>query len=583
MADFEKYFDEELRYLKEGGEEFAEAFPERARLLNLAAVDDRDPYVERLFEGFAFLTGRIRQKLDDDFPELTRSLMEMIDPLFLRPIPSLAMLQIDFRETLLTNSTEIPRGTPFLSGPVGPKAAICRFQSTKPVKVIPIRLTSAALTHHAQHGDGLELRFRFDEKAEREKIDLENLELYIHGERPFAWWLMAYLTDGVSRILIETGNRSVVLGGQEKIKPGGFDDEDALLPALDNSFEGSRFLLEYLTFDEKFRFVKLQGLNILHTLDNPLEFSLHIFFNQPVPDGRRIRTENIRLNVTPVINIFETRAEPIHIHHRHFEYLVTPETGHQTEIFQVLNATGLDKSTGKRREYSPFHAFRHAVLSMGDDTSGGWFQVRQDHEGKAGFRTWITVGQEGEVETWNEEYLSIAILASNGALPREQLLENAIASPAPGFSNKLSFTNFTRPTVPILPPQSRHYLWHVLALMNLNFRSLCQDGVLRDALSLYDWTRSGVNRRFIEGVGVVQAKRRSFLLQGQYVSGTEMIVTIKDDALADQGERLIVARVLLEFFTQYSSINHLVSLTLSFSPSSQTVALPPREGRCHSI
>jgi hypothetical protein len=31
--------------------------------------------VERLFEGFAFLMGRLREKLDDDLPELTEGLV----------------------------------------------------------------------------------------------------------------------------------------------------------------------------------------------------------------------------------------------------------------------------------------------------------------------------------------------------------------------------------------------------------------------------------------------------------------------------------------------------------------------------
>lgn len=40
-------------------------------MLNLDKPGARDPYVERLFEGFAFLMGRLREKLDDDLPELT--------------------------------------------------------------------------------------------------------------------------------------------------------------------------------------------------------------------------------------------------------------------------------------------------------------------------------------------------------------------------------------------------------------------------------------------------------------------------------------------------------------------------------
>ncbi len=66
-----RYYDAEMRYLLEAGEEFARAHPEQAAMLNLDKAGARDPFVERLFEGFAFLMGRMREKLDDDLPELT--------------------------------------------------------------------------------------------------------------------------------------------------------------------------------------------------------------------------------------------------------------------------------------------------------------------------------------------------------------------------------------------------------------------------------------------------------------------------------------------------------------------------------
>ena len=84
----EKYYEEELRYLYDSGKEFARAHPDRAQFLNIDAVGDRDPYVERLFEGFAFLAGRIREKLDDSFPELTEGLINLLWPHFSHVIPS---------------------------------------------------------------------------------------------------------------------------------------------------------------------------------------------------------------------------------------------------------------------------------------------------------------------------------------------------------------------------------------------------------------------------------------------------------------------------------------------------------------
>ncbi|VVP40698.1 hypothetical protein PS893_04836 [Pseudomonas fluorescens] len=89
-----RYFDAEMRYLREAGQEFAQAFPDRAAQLNLDKPGARDPYVERLFEGFAFLMGRLREKLDDDLPELTEGLVSLLWPHYLRTIPSLSIVEL---------------------------------------------------------------------------------------------------------------------------------------------------------------------------------------------------------------------------------------------------------------------------------------------------------------------------------------------------------------------------------------------------------------------------------------------------------------------------------------------------------
>ena len=81
-----RYYDAEMRYLLEAGEEFARAHPEQAAMLNL-------DFVERLFEGFAFLMGRMREKLDDDLPELTEGVVSLLWPHYLRTIPSMSVVE----------------------------------------------------------------------------------------------------------------------------------------------------------------------------------------------------------------------------------------------------------------------------------------------------------------------------------------------------------------------------------------------------------------------------------------------------------------------------------------------------------
>ena len=63
---FNHYYQSELTALRHLGKRFAERSPALAPFLGQAG---RDPDVERLLEGFAFLTGRLRQKLDDEIED----------------------------------------------------------------------------------------------------------------------------------------------------------------------------------------------------------------------------------------------------------------------------------------------------------------------------------------------------------------------------------------------------------------------------------------------------------------------------------------------------------------------------------
>ncbi len=63
------YYNRELSYIRRQAGRFAEAHPKVAGRLRLGPDGSEDPHVERLLEGFAYLTARVRHKLDDEFPE----------------------------------------------------------------------------------------------------------------------------------------------------------------------------------------------------------------------------------------------------------------------------------------------------------------------------------------------------------------------------------------------------------------------------------------------------------------------------------------------------------------------------------
>ena len=83
------YYERELTYLRKLGAEFASQYPKVASRLQLEAGKCEDPHVERLLEGFAFLAARVHRRLDDDFPEISEALLEMLHPQLVRPVPAM--------------------------------------------------------------------------------------------------------------------------------------------------------------------------------------------------------------------------------------------------------------------------------------------------------------------------------------------------------------------------------------------------------------------------------------------------------------------------------------------------------------
>src|SRR5215468_2735117 len=88
-----RYYERELLFIRQMAQEFARLYPAAAGRLLLEPNRSVDPHVDRLIEAFALLSGRVQHKLDDEFPELTDALLNVLYPHYLRPIPSTAVVQ----------------------------------------------------------------------------------------------------------------------------------------------------------------------------------------------------------------------------------------------------------------------------------------------------------------------------------------------------------------------------------------------------------------------------------------------------------------------------------------------------------
>lgn len=307
-----RYYEAEMRYLREAGKEFARAHPDRAAMLNLDKNGARDPYVERLFEGFAFLMGRLREKLDDDLPELTEGLVSLLWPHYMRTIPSLSVVAFmpDWRQ--LRKMEVLENGFSVLSRPVGPDNTVCQYRTTRDVPLQPLHLSEAHLQTEPDGRAAIRLRFECPNKVDWSKAGIDKVAIYLDADSPVASALHLALTRRVQAMYVrhsETCTGRVRFDGW--CKPMGFDDTDRLWPKGDSAFSGYQLLLEYFSFREKFMFVELRGLELAGLSQKTTWFETDIVLDGGWPSDMPFETDNFRLHCAPVINLFSLEADPL--------------------------------------------------------------------------------------------------------------------------------------------------------------------------------------------------------------------------------------------------------------------------------
>ncbi|MCC7157753.1 MAG: type VI secretion system baseplate subunit TssF, partial [Bryobacterales bacterium] len=151
MEELYPYYERELEFIRQMGAEFAQRYPKVAGRLQLEKDRCADPHVERLIEAFALLAGRVQHKLDDDFPEITQSLLDLLYPHYLRPVPSMAIAQFgpDPGQSK-PEVARVPAGTMLHSRPAG--GAVCTFRTVYPVELPPLSISGLSMLTPGQAG-----------------------------------------------------------------------------------------------------------------------------------------------------------------------------------------------------------------------------------------------------------------------------------------------------------------------------------------------------------------------------------------------------------------------------------------------
>ncbi len=574
-----EYFEAEMRLLQESAQDFARAHPEQAGMLNLLEVKDRDPYVERLLEGMAFLTAQIRYHLENDIPEVSETLLNQLWPHFLRPYPSATIVQFQARPNQLQKTQLIDRHTILMSKAVGPAKHKhkhkCQFRTVEPVLLNPVELHRLQIEEPAGGGSVFRLRFQLDAGVSIDHLDLARLRIHFHADPAVALFLHHQFTGEARRVRVvfpaEPRRRPVELDARQALQAAHLGPESTLIESSGRSFHGFQLVQDYFAFREKYLFVEVHGLERVDWPPETRHFELEVTVNGLCPQDHRIGPDNFRLHCVPAVNLFAEHAEPISLDHRRAEYpVVASHPLHEyLQVYSIERVVGLDTETGERHEYVPMYSFQHRKRK------GRYFHY-QRRPGPEGYAN-LTISVGG-VDEPKHETLSCDILATNGDLPRRYLREKDIKNPTDNFPSYAEFSNITRPTPMRHPPSRERFQWDLIAHLSLNYSSITRLDMLQRMLKLYDWTDDEQNQRRIEGIRQVDVVPVERVQRGALLRGMEIRLLLHEDHYRSQADIHLFGQVLHHFFSMYATVNSFVQTRVQCHPTNKVMTWEPLPG-----
>ena len=564
----QQLYRDELSFLRLQGKAFAKRHPQLSRFL---AEESADPDVERLLEGFAFLTARLREKIEDDFPELTGSLINLLWPNYLRPIPSMTIMRFDPSPESITHHQVVPKGTLVRSG--GGESEDCRFHTVADLDVYPLVINDVGESRSRDKSIVTVTLTTLTEQP-MATIGCAQLGFYLSGDAYTALTIYMWVFRYLDQLVIKNGDKTTRLSVTD-IDKCSFSSREALLPYPKNVFDGYRIIQEYLAFPQRFYYFKLTNLDRCWSDGGASEVTMEFHFNRPMTSDIKIRRHDFSLYCVPAINLFKHSSEPVLMTGERVSYPLIPSNKEKgdLEIFSVEEVTSAIKdSTGKKieqtRRYPPFESFQHEVeRHHGRKELYYRLSVKPavDNDGLDHYLSFVRSDEQHHVGCY--EIVSAELYCTNGARP-QMLGIGDITERSQETPSFINFTNITKPTPSYPPVLDGSLHWTLLSNMALNYLSILNKEPLKNILRTYDFAAQydiQAQRRSqqrLDGIKDITSKPVDMLLKGLPARGLESVMTVDQTAFLCEGEVYLFGTVLSKFFSLYSSINsfHLLKI-----------------------
>lgn len=612
-----EYYNRELQFVRETGAEFAQAYPRIAARLGMEGLDCADPYVERLLEGFAFLTARVQLKLDARHPDFTQHLVEMVYPHFLGPTPACAIVELspDMKEGGVLTGHRVQRATSLRAPLSKGERTSCEFRTAHEVTLWPLAVSEAkylsgsgALSTQGIAADGraraaIRLRLKAAPGVQMKVLPLDSLTFFLKAIPDLAQRIFEQITANCIGLYVR-GTRPgspVQFIPAGSVRQVGLDDTEALFPVTRAGFLGYRLLQEYFSFPERFLFFSINDLKAAVRACEGEELEIYLAMDR-VQAGleNAVDAAHFRLFCTPAVNLFPRSVDRVHVSSAETEYHLVADRNRPMdfEIHGVTAMEGIGAGGESIARIQPLYSLRHGA----QESAGAYYTIQRrsrqlsarqqqlgSRSGYVGSECFIALVDAAQRPVVGEiRQIDAQALCTNRDLPVHMTAgQGRTDFTVEGGGPIESVRCIAGPSYPRQSPAFGDTTWKLISHLSLNYLSLVERGspgspeALRELLALYADSNDAAARRQIEGVrncGYQPVVRRLPILGPiSYGRGLEITLTL-DDASFEGAGVLVLGSVLERFFARYVTLNSFTQLRLQSAARGALKTWPVRVG-----
>lgn len=584
------YFAAELAGLRSSVFEFAAENPSIAEELALNKHNEgksQDPHIEMLIQSFAWMTSRLRQNMESESAKLPAILLQQLYPQLTCSIPSMAIAECqvngfaaNFENGYLLDERQPMAPIKIQGNPEQvAKLATCRMSSCHETILWPLKVTNVnkqpineypEISRHFNKGQSIiNLQISESDEGAAKDVHFNNpLRFYINLEESSRFKFYDFISRYfIGAIVLDESNKVIARLTKNDFKLCGFEDHERLFPSSNYQDLGFSLLQDYFSFPEKFMFFELTNLQQVQIQSS---INIKLVFNENLPKDFQLKSDSIKLNCVPVINLFEKTSEPIPLHHKDYRFRLHPSRVHYDchEIIQVKKLFSVNKN-GENKELLPYFC----MDNRGNDNKGYRWLVQQEtshRKSLSGTETWLSIYDQNYRHSCPlGETLYAETLCCNRTacelFPKSQKFSIIGSSPVTEMSL------LTRPTRHKNAKLHSEHLWQLLSHFSIYYVSLTDKHLAKDLLTrflgLYANQNDPVSQRQIESIEKLEAEDdvQADLSAGWrgYYHGTKFTLTMIERQF-DGGSPILFSRVIYQFLALFCHINSFARLELKF-------------------